>query len=406
MMELLAPAGAMPQLRSALRFGADAVYGGFDSYGLRASAGNFSPDEMRRAVALTHAAGARFYVTLNILPFDDELPGLVSAARLAFDMGADGAIVADAGAFALIRESVPGLPLHVSTQANVMNAAAARLFVSMGAKRIVPAREMSLERLRALRDALPADVEIEAFAHGAMCMAYSGRCVMSDHMTGRGGNAGRCAQPCRWRYTVVEEKRPGEAIGVEEDGRATEIFSAFDLNMLSYLPQMRAAGVSSLKLEGRMKTTYYVASVTACYRRALDLLEKEGEAAYRAALPALEKELSKASHRASNTGFYFGAPRPACGADGFSQTMEYVADVDGYAEGYARLTLKNRFFVGDTLEALTPGGSRPFTVREIIDGATRESLRTVSVAGQKLLVPCPFPVEAGDFVRGPNRNHL
>lgn len=406
MMELLAPAGAMPQLKSALNFGADAVYGGFESYGLRASAGNFTQNEMKEALALTHAAGARFYVTLNILPFDDELPGLISAARLAYELGADGAIVADAGAFLKIRESVPGLPLHVSTQANVMNAATALLFASLGAKRIVPARELSLERLRALRDALPENVEIEAFVHGAMCMAYSGRCVMSDHLTGRGGNRGECAQPCRWHYSVVEEKRPDQAIGVETNERGTAIFSAFDLNMLSYLPQLRAAGVASLKIEGRMKTAYYVASVVSCYRRALDLLEKEGEAAYLSALPALQADLAKASHRASNTGFYFGAPTPACGADAFSQTMEYVADVTGYQNGCACLTLKNRFFVGDTLEMLTKEGGKPFSVTAIIDEATGDSLPTVSVAGQRLLVPCPFKAENGDFVRGPNRNHL
>ena len=403
MIELLAPAGGMPQLKAALRFGADAVYGGLKQFGLRSFAGNFTPEELQQATDLLHKQGKKFYVTLNILPFEDELNLLSQTAKIALDCGADGAIVSDLGAFARLSKDVPGLPLHVSTQANVLNAQAARIFISLGAKRIVPARELSLERVKALREKIPPDVEIECFVHGAMCMSYSGRCMLSDHMTGRRSNRGECAQPCRWHYTVVEEKRPGEYIPVESDERGTALFSAYDLCMLEYLPQMKEAGISSLKIEGRMKTAYYVASVVSVYRRALDLLEQKGEDAYRQALPGLIRDIQKASHRPSNTGFYFGAPRPAFGADGFEQTMEYIADVEGWQDGKALLRLKNRFFVGDEIEFLTPGGSRTLTVSDII--LEGQSVNTVSVAGQALAVPCPFQVHPGDFVRGENRNH-
>lgn len=307
MMELLSPAGGMEQLRAAARFGADAVYGGLKKFGLRAAAGNFDWDELQTALDLLHGQGKKFYLTLNILPYDDELDELGQSARRAAQMGVDAAIVSDLGAFAYLRREVPELVLHVSTQANVMNAEAANLFDQLGAERIVLSRELSLARIACLRERLDSRVELEAFVHGAMCMAHSGRCMMSDYLAGRGGNRGACAQPCRWQYTVTELKRPDEPMPVLEDERGTYIFSAYDLNMLSHLPEMRDAGIASLKIEGRMKTAYYVASVTQAYRRALDLLA-QGEAAYRAALPELQDELLKVSHRSSNTGFYFGTP--------------------------------------------------------------------------------------------------
>ena len=403
-MELLSPAGGMEQLRAAVRFGADAVYGGLNRFGLRAAAGNFGWEQLEEALAIVHGACKRFYLTLNILPYDDELEDLAADAARACDMGVDAAIVSDLGAFALLRQRVPGLALHVSTQANVMNAAAARVFVDMGAQRIVVSRELSLGRIAALKKQLPPEVQIEAFVHGAMCMAHSGRCMLSDHLAGRGGNRGACAQPCRWQYTVVEAKRPGENIPVLEDERGTYLFSAYDLNMLSHLPELREAGVSSLKIEGRMKTGYYVAGVTGVYRRALDLLY-ESEEAYRAALPELQRELRKVSHRASNTGFYFGAPQPSSGADGFSQTMEFSGRILGMREGALLVEVKNRFHVGDPLEALTPEGPRAFAVSRIIREDTGESVDFVSVAGQRVLLPVEFTAGAGDYLRGPNRNH-
>ena len=402
--ELLAPAGGMAQLKAALRFGADAVYGALPAFGLRAFAGNFSWEELDRALALAHRENKKFYLTLNILPYEDEMPALRDTARRAWEMGVDAALVSDVGAFLMLRREVPGLKLHISTQANTLNAEAARFYYDHGAERIVLARELSLERIRALRQALPESLELEAFVHGAMCMSYSGRCMLSDHLTGRGGNRGACAQPCRWEYALVEKKRPGEYWPIEEDQRGTYLLSAYDLNMLSHLPELISAGIGSLKIEGRMKTEYYVATVVGAYRRALDALEKSGEA-YRTLLPELEKELRKASHRAFNTGFYFGPPSPMAGAAGFSQEMEYVARVEEWREGKALLHLKNRFYVGDTLELLCPAGVFPFRVEEIVLADSGERADTVSVAGQRVVIPLAHPAAEGDFLRGPNRNH-
>lgn len=403
MIELLAPAGGMSQLEAALRFGADAVYGGARRFGLRAFAGNFSPEELDAAVRLCHEKGKKFYITLNIMPYDEDMDELVRTAAEAKEIGVDAAIVSDPGAMLRLHRDVPGLELHVSTQANVMNSDAARVYVSLGAKRIVVAREMSLERIRALRAKLPAETELEAFCHGAMCMSYSGRCMLSDHLAGRGGNKGACAQPCRWEYALVEKKRPGEYMPVAEDERGTYVLSAYDLCMIGHLPEMLGAGITSLKIEGRMKTAYYVATVTAAYRRALKLLE-QGEEKYREALPELTEELKKASHRLWNTGFYFGAPTPASGAEGFSQTMEFTADVLSGCEGSALIRIKNRFYRGDVLEALTPEGVKPVPVEGIVleDGSEAE---TVSVAGQTVTIMTPAGLKGGDILRGPNRNH-
>ena len=404
MPELLAPAGSMAQLKAAVRFGADAVYGALPAFGLRAFAGNFTWEELGEALRIVHKAGKKFYLTLNILPFDEEFPSLIQTAKRARDMGVDAALVSDLGAFLALRREAPELPLHISTQANTLNAEAAAFYCAQGAERIVLARELSLERIRALREKLPAGPELEAFVHGAMCMSYSGRCLLSDHLAGRGGNRGACAQPCRWEYALVEKKRPGEYWPIEEDGRGTYLLSACDLNMLSHLPDLLSAGVSSLKIEGRMKTEYYVATVVGAYRRALDALAA-GEDRYRALLPALEKELRKASHRPFSTGFYYGPPSPAGGAPGFTQDMEYVGRVEAWRDGQAVLTLKNRFYVGDTLELLSPAGVFPFSVERIRLADTGEERDTVSVAGQRVLIPLPHPAAEGDFLRGPNRNH-
>ena len=407
-MELLAPAGGMEQLKAALRFGADAVYGGMKQYGLRAFAGNFDEQALAEATDLCHRQGAKFYVTMNILPADQELDGFAEAGRTALRCGADAAIVSDLGACLTLHERVPELPIHISTQANVMNAPTAlHLHRAVGAERIVLSRELSLKDIRAMRAALPDELELEALVLGAMCVADSGRCLLSNALVGRSGNRGACAQPCRWQYHLVEEKRPGEYLPVCEDERGTYLYSAYDLCMLPYLPELRDAGIVSLKIEGRMKTAYYVASVVSVYRHGLDLLEKEGEEAFRRAVPDLMRELDKASHRQSNTGFYFGAPKPAAGAEGFSQTMEYVGDVlEAAAPGEpALIRLKNRFYVGDRLEVLTPAGSLPFTVESMMLAETGEAVQTASVAGLLLKLCFPFPVAPGDLLRGPNRNH-
>ena len=403
--ELLCPAGSRESLAAALHFGADAVYGGMKRYGLRAFAGNFDAEELREAVRLTHEANARFYVTMNIYPFDDELEGVVAAAKEAEAAGVDAAIVSDPGSIRLLRREVPGLPVHVSTQANTVNTPTAEMYREMGCERVILAREVSLERIRKMKQALGDSIQLEAFVHGASCMAYSGRCMLSSYLTGRSGNRGECAQPCRWQYAVMEEKRPGEYYPVAEDERGTYLFSARDLCLMPILPELCEAGISSLKIEGRMKSEYYVAVVTGAYRRALDLL-KEGRDAFDRALPELMQELRCASHRDSDTGFLLGAPETPGEAEGFHQEREYTARVLGYDEatGKTRLELKNRFFAGETLELMTPDGVRKVTASKLIREKTGEELDTLGIAGETILMDLPV-CRPGDLLRGPVRNH-
>ena len=403
--ELLSPAGNMDALRAALHFGADAVYGGMKRFGLRAFAGNFDPDGMQEAVALVHRAGKKFYVTMNSYPFDDELDDFAAAAGLAAELGADAAIVADPGAIITLRKKVPQLRIHVSTQANTVNAAAVELYRQLGCERVILAREMSLARIRMLRKAAGDGIQLETFVHGASCMAYSGRCMLSAYLTGRSGNRGECAQPCRWKYAVTEEKRPGEYMPVAEDERGTYLFSARDLCLMPLLPDLCGAGVSSLKIEGRMKTEYYVAVVTGAYRRALDLLAR-GRDCFEAELPALTEELQCASHRLSDTGFLQGNPETPGEAEGFWQSREYTARVleDAGADGTARLLLKNRFFAGDELELMTPEGVRKITARPFVREKTGETLDTLGVAGEVIRMELPGS-RCGDMLRGPVRNH-
>ncbi len=404
--ELLAPAGGRSQLMAALHFGADAIYGGMQKYGLRAFAGNFSEETLMQAVKLCHGKGKKFYLTLNIFPFDEDFEGLLSVARFALNCGVDAAIVSDLGAVMALREELPNLPLHISTQANTINSRAAAFWHDLGAERVILAREMTIEQIAALRKNTPPELELEAFVHGAACMAYSGRCLLSNAMTGRGANQGACAQPCRWRYHVVEEKRPGEYFPVCEDENGTYIFSAQDINAMALLPKLRDCGLSSLKIEGRMKTEYYVATVVSAYRRGLDAL-KQGDEAFYALLPELETELNKASHRPGNTGFFLGAPKVCGGAAGFSQSMEYVGRVHASAKAgeEAMVELKNRFYVGDDLEVLTPSGSHPYKPERIVLQATGEEVQSHGTAGTLLTLVFPFDVSEGDIIRGPVRNH-
>jgi putative protease len=404
--ELLAPAGGMPQLMAALHFGADAVYGGMQRYGLRAFAGNFTEETLPPAVKMCHEKGKKFYLTINIFPFDEDLKGLLSLARFAFECGVDAAIVSDIGAVTLLREELPGLPIHISTQANTLNSRTASFWHGLGAQRVILAREMTIDQIATLRQNTPLDLELEAFVHGAACMAYSGRCLLSNFMTGRGANQGACAQPCRWRYHVVEEKRPGEYFPVCEDENGTYIFSAQDINAMALLPKLKKCGLSSLKIEGRMKTEYYVATVVSAYRRGLDALQK-GEEAFYELLPELALELNKASHRPGNTGFFLGTPKICGGAEGFTQSMEYAGRVVSNANAgeEAAVELKNRFYAGDDLEVLTPSGSQKYKPESIVLKDTGEAVKTHGVAGTLLTLVFPFDVSEGDILRGPVRNH-
>lgn len=403
--ELLCPAGTMESLRAALHFGADAVYGGMKRFGLRAFAGNFDEDQLREAVALCHGAGKKFYLTMNVFPFDDQMDDFVETARIAQSIGVDAAIVSDLGAVVTLREKLPELALHVSTQASTVNTAAVKHYQHLGCERVILARETSIERMKTMISNLDG-MEIETFVHGAACMAYSGRCLLSAALTGRSGNQGACAQPCRWQYHVVEEKRPGEYLPVCEDDHGTYIFSAKDLCLMPVLPRLIDAGVSSLKIEGRMKTEYYVATVTAAYRRALDLYA-ESPAAFEAALPSLMAELACASHRDSDTGFALEAPQQPGGAEGFHQEREYIARAvaDSRAGEPARFLLKNRFYAGDALELLTPEGVKPVKAVPFLREKTGETIETLGVGGEIIAMQVGWDVRSGDLLRGEVRNH-
>ena len=403
--ELLCPAGDPASLEAALHFGADAVYGGLKRFGLRAFAGNFDPEELRRAVDAVHAAGRKFYLTMNSLPYDDEMEAFVEAGREAMRAGVDAVIVSDLGAIRMLKREVPALPVHVSTQANTLNTPAIEQYLEMGCERVILARELSLDRIRTLAANVRGRMELEVFVHGASCMAYSGRCLLSAYLTGRSGNRGACTQPCRWKYSVMEEKRPGEYYPVAEDENGTYLFSAKDLCLMPLLSELAEAGISSFKIEGRMKSEYYVAVVTGAYRRALELLGAD-PAAFREALPELLQELNSASHRDSDTGFLLGAPEQPGEAEGFHQEREYLARViSGPDEsGLARLELKNRFYTGDQLELMTPKGILPVVASGIYREKTGEWTDTLGVGGEVIRMALPA-CSAGDLLRGPVRNH-
>ena len=403
--ELLAPAGGMRQLRAAVRFGADAVYVGMKNYGLRAYAGNFDDDELKEAVRIAHDAGKRLYVTMNIFAYDEDIAGMVDAAERARQIGVDAAIVSDIGVLSVLKEQVPGLELHVSTQANTVNSRTAGLYYRMGAQRVILSRELSLEQIRAIRQNTPPELELEAFVHGAVCMSYSGRCVLSNYLTGRDANQGSCAQPCRWRYFLVEQKRPGEYMPILEDERGNYILSAHDLCMIEHIPALVDSGIASLKIEGRMKTEYYVATVVGAYRRAIDAYARAPEE-YERLRRSLVEELGRASHRPSNTGFYFGRPEQSAGAEGFSQSCEFTASViERLPSGELLLEVKNRFFTGDALEAMTPAGILPLTVGEIVMDETGERVSVVGQPKARVRIAAPAGIGAGDLLRGPCRNH-
>ena len=353
-LELLSPAGSPEALRAALRFGADAVYVGGPRLQLRAGAAGFSMEALADAAREVHARGKKLYVTVNAFPNNREIDALGDYAQSLFALGADAAIVADLGAIAAMRKAAPGLPIHVSTQANCLNYAAARAYWDMGATRVVLAREMTLDQIVELRAKTPAALELEAFVHGAMCMAYSGRCLISAYLTGRSANRGGCAHSCRWNYALVEEKRPGEYLPVEEDAGGTTILSSFDLNCLDFLDQIIDAGVTSFKLEGRMKTPYYVATVTNAYRRRIDGIL--AGTATPESVARLRRELDAASHRAYASGFYFGEMKQHAPDDGtYSSDCIFVGTVTARLPGgRIRVELRNRIRAGDMLEVLSP----------------------------------------------------
>lgn len=369
--ELLLPAGSMEVLRIAEAFGADAVYVGGEAFGLRAKAKNFTTEELAEAVAWMHARGKKLYVTVNIFAHNEDIPGVRAYLSDLREIGPDALIISDPGIFAAARELCPELDIHISTQANNTNYETYRFWQKLGAMRVVSARELSVHEIAEIRAHIPEELEIETFVHGAMCISYSGRCLLSSYFTGRDSNRGECTHPCRWQYAVSEESRPGEYLPVEENERGTFLFNSRDLCMISHLPELVHAGIDSFKIEGRMKTALYVATVARAYRRALDdLFISEEE--YRKRLPEYEQELRYCTHRPYGTGFFFGKP------DASSQiyedsTYERGATYLGYIEaitddGRAVIEQKNKFSVGETIEVLKPDGRNvPVRVTSIRD---------------------------------------
>ena len=360
--ELLAPAGGAVQLEAAVRYGADAVYLGAPRYGMRAFADNFSLDDMPEAVAYAHGHGVKLYATLNIFAYDDDFDGLLASARALHDAGVDAAIVADAGVVTLLREAFPAWPLHLSTQANTTNARAAAFWHAQGVSRVILSRELSLERIVSLRAGAP-QVALEAFVHGSMCASVSGRCVLSNHLTGRDANQGECAQPCRWKYALVEEKRPGEYMPTGQDDNGFYIYSAKDLCMIGHIDKLCGAGLASLKIEGRMKTEAYVATVTAAYRRAIDRWRSH-PAAWRPDEGEM-REVARAGHRPFSTGFYFGAPDSPPGTVGTVQTADFIARVLRWENGAALCEQRNKVQVGETITAFSPQKTFDFRVESL-----------------------------------------
>lgn len=398
--ELLAPAGDLEKLKIAVLYGADAVYLGGRHFGLRAGAGNFDEIDLVQGVRFAHEHGARVYVTVNIFAHNRDLERLPAYLDMICEAGADAVIVSDPGVVSTIRKLHPALPVHLSTQANTTNWAAARFWEEYGVRRIVLARELSLEEIREIRDQV--GLELEIFIHGAMCISYSGRCLLSSYMTGRDANRGDCAQSCRWKYALVEEKRPGEYFAIEEDGRGSYIIGSKDLCLIEHIPELVSAGVSSFKIEGRMKSVNYVAGVVKAYREALDAYSSDPE--NYCFNPAWLEEIEKVSHRDYTTGFLFGSP----GSSGqhykgeiYRRSHVFAGLIRGYdsGTGMAVVEQRNRFAVGDEVEIMAPRGE---SFRQKITGIIDEEGNAVEAAPhpqQIVHVPIDRPVPCCAILR-------
>lgn len=360
--ELLIPAGNLETLRTAVIYGADAVYIGGDLYGLRAKAKNFSMEDMKEGIAFAHAHGKKVYVTANITAHNDDLEGIRQYFKELKAFGEDcpdALIISDPGVFSIALEEIPGIELHISTQANNTNYETYRFWHKLGASRVVSARELSLTELAELRAKIPETMEIETFVHGAMCIAYSGRCLLSNYFTGRDANLGECTHSCRWRYHIVEETRPGEYLPIEENERGTYIFNSKDLCMIEYIPQLVEAGINSFKVEGRMKTALYVATVARTYRKAIDEYYQDPEL-YERNKPLYLEEVRKGVNRQFTTGFFFGKPKHVdqiYDHNTYEKAYTYLGTISGERDGLYLLEQKNKFSVGEAVEVIKPDGS-------------------------------------------------
>ena len=369
--ELLIPAGSLDVLKTAVIYGADAVYLGGEAFGLRAKAKNFTNEEIKEGIAFAHERGVKVYITANILAHNRDLAGVEEYFEELKDIQPDALIISDPGVFAIARRVLPQMELHISTQANNTNYGTYLFWYGLGAKRVVSARELSLEEIKEIRAHIPEDMEIESFIHGAMCISYSGRCLLSNYFTGRDANQGACTHPCRWKYAVVAETRPGEYMPVYENDRGTFIFNSKDLCMIEHVPEMIGAGIDSFKIEGRMKTALYVATVARTYRRAIDDYLKSPEE-YRKNLEWYREEIGKCTYREFTTGFYFGKPdadTQIYDASTYVKNYTYLGTVEAVdGRGFAKIEQKNKFIAGQVLEVMKPDGRNiPARVEAIYD---------------------------------------
>ena len=356
--ELLIPASSLEVLKTAVIFGADAVYIGGEAFGLRAKAKNFSLEDMKEGIAFAHAHDVKVYVTANILAHNGDLDGVRTYFEELKEIGPDALIIADPGVFDIAKEVCPEIERHISTQANNTNYGTYNFWYRQGASRVVSARELSLQELKELRAKIPADLEIETFVHGAMCISYSGRCLLSNYFTGRDANQGACTHPCRWKYAVVEETRPGEYMAVYEKERGTYIFNSKDLCMIEHIPELIDAGIDSLKIEGRMKTALYVATVARTYRKALDDYQKDPEL-YRKNMPWYLDQISNCTYRQFTTGFFFGKPDSESqiyDSNTYIKEYTYLGIVGEVKDGLIQIEQRNKFSVGETIEIMKPDG--------------------------------------------------
>lgn len=402
--ELLVPASSLEVLKTAVIFGADAVYIGGEAYGLRANAKNFSTDEMVQGIEFAHKHNVKVYVTANILAHNYDLDGAGEYFEELKGIKPDALIISDPGMFMLARQICPEIEIHISTQANNTNYQTYLFWWQQGAKRVVSARELSLGEIREIRDRIPAEMEIESFVHGAMCISYSGRCLMSNYLTGRDANQGECTHPCRWKYSVVEEKRPNEVMPVYENERGTYIFNSKDLCMIEHIPELVACGIDSFKIEGRMKTALYVACVARTYRRAIDDFF-ESEEKYIANMEWYRREIAKCTYRKFTTGFYFGKPdenSQVYDSNTYVNEYVYLGTVESIDNrGFAKFEQRNKFSVGDTIEIMKPDGTNTDAQVLSMYNEDGEEVKSCPHSKQILFVELSEQIKPNDIMRAP-----
>ena len=400
--ELLIPASSLEVLKTAVLYGADAVYIGGEMYGLRAKAKNFPKEDMAEGIRYAHAHGVKVYVTANIVAHNGDLDGIRGYFEELKEMGPDALIISDPGVFTIAKEVCPKIDIHISTQANSTNYATYNFWYAQGAARVVAARELSLAELREIRSRIPEDMEIEAFVHGAMCISHSGRCLLSSYFTGRSANMGACTHPCRWKYYVMEESRPGEFLPVEEDERGTYIFNSKDLCMIEHVPDLIEAGVDSLKIEGRMKTALYVAAVARTYRRAIDDYRTSPEL-YEKNLDYYREEIAKCTYRQFTTGFYYGktdADAQIYDANTYIKEYTYIGIVQETDErGFVKIYQRNKFSVGEEIEVMVPDGTNRLLKVLAMEDENRQPVESAPHPKQEIWIDFGEPLETGWLLR-------